>query len=387
MKHDNGTGSTQSEISLVLTREHLGAKLTCKINSTALDTPFYRSVHVNMDLVPASLEMVKQVPMEGHKAGDRMTVTCIAKGAKPEAKIYWNSEPPLNMNDTFEEYDREPNGWTFTTANRLTFKAQRQLTSLSCFAYNKVLAQRKGVHLKRATTINVKYKPEIEQKMGMQVINAIRGEPVIIECRFKANPMHGVRVQWYKDGYKIIKGGERQSSEEGSSLTIEAEEAREGTYSCTAENEVGTSNVVDVAILLVESQPIVSIRIDPSNPVSEKKSSNVTLICEQRNQKKTAQKLIGVKWYLDGELLKHVERDPSCVPTADTHCNLDPSKIIFVNVRRSFHGNYSCNGRNRAGWGKKSPSKELKVLYAPSNATVRHQPEVIVKNKPFQVNK
>ena len=272
-EHTNGTGSTQGEISLVLHRQHLGAKLTCKVNSSALDTPMYRSVHVNMDLVPASLEMIKQ--SSGGNAivdeeGDKMTVTCIAKGAKPEAKIYWNSEPPLNMNDTYEEYDRESNGWTFTTTNRLTFKAQRQLTSLSCFAYNKVLATKKGVHLKRATTINVKYRPEIERSTNIHVINAVRGEPVMIECRYKANPMQGTQVTWYKDGYKIILGGERHQTAKGSTLTIDAEESRQGKYACSAQNEIGKSQVVDVAVLTVESQPIVSIRIEPKEPISEK---------------------------------------------------------------------------------------------------------------------
>ena len=122
-------------------------------------------------------------------------------------KIYWNSEPPLNMNDTHETYVREANGWTFNTTNRLTFKAQRQLTSLSCFAYNKVLAAQKGVHLQKATVINVKYKPEIELRSEIESINAVRGEHVVIECRFRANPMQPVRVTWYKDGYKIILGG------------------------------------------------------------------------------------------------------------------------------------------------------------------------------------
>ncbi len=36
---------------------------------------------------------------------------------------------------------------TFDTLNRLTFRAERRLTSLACFASNAVLDQEKGMHL------------------------------------------------------------------------------------------------------------------------------------------------------------------------------------------------------------------------------------------------
>merc|ERR1712050_377796 len=93
--------------------------------------------------------------------GARLSVTCIAKGAKPQAYIYWNSNPQFNKDDIHEEVTRESNGLTFQTLNRLTFSAQKELTSLSCFASNDALDKRQGVHLKQTTTINVKFKPEI----------------------------------------------------------------------------------------------------------------------------------------------------------------------------------------------------------------------------------
>ena len=108
----------------------------------------------------------------------------------------------------------------------------------------------------------------------------------------------------------------------------------------------------------------------------------------EMTSKLPSQRFVGVKWFLDGELLKHVEKDPSCIDGSlfGAHCNVDPSKIILVNVRRSFHGNYSCSGRNRAGWGQQSPSKELKVLYEPSVAKIRHEPSTILKGKQFDVS-
>ena len=68
-------------------------------------------------------------------------------------------------------------------------------------------------------------------------------------------------------------------------------------------------------------------------------------------------------------------------------CHTDTSKIILVSVRRSFHGNYSCQGRNRAGWGPESEPRQLKVLYPPRGAILTHKPAIIRKGAAFEVSK
>ena len=108
------------------------------------------------------------------------------------------------QDDIHEEVTREGNGLTFQTLNRLTFSAQRELTSLSCFASNKALDERKGVHLKQTTTINVKFKPEIIKVNGStEIIHAVEGEPLALTCNFKANPMVGANIKWYKNGHLL----------------------------------------------------------------------------------------------------------------------------------------------------------------------------------------
>ncbi len=47
-------------------------------------------------------------------------------------------------------------GLTFDTLNRLTFRAERRLTSLACFASNAVLDQEKGMHLSQVGGIQWK---------------------------------------------------------------------------------------------------------------------------------------------------------------------------------------------------------------------------------------
>ena len=179
-------------------------------SSSAMNAgPILRTVYIDMDLPPITLDMIQPIlevnepfsknnryhhsETEGititskHKNGNnkkaiadvdeggKKRITCISKGAKPQAHIYWNSDPPLNFDDIHEETKREENGLTFTTINTLTFEAERELTSLSCFASNSVLDNKKETPLKRATNIHVKYKPEIELTDGSRVINVLQG--------------------------------------------------------------------------------------------------------------------------------------------------------------------------------------------------------------------
>ena len=177
-----------------------------------------RTVYVDMELPPVTLDMIQPIlevgePFSnqntyhhsetqgititsgkgdevGKKAiadideGGKISITCIAKGAKPQAHIYWNSDPPLNFDDIHEETKREENGLTFTTINTLTFEAERQLTSLSCFASNSVLDNKKESPLKRATNIHVKYKPEIDLTDNPGVVDVVQGMYALTKCLF-----------------------------------------------------------------------------------------------------------------------------------------------------------------------------------------------------------
>ena len=173
---------------------------------------------------------------------------------------------------------REDNGLTFQTLNRLTFSAQRELTSLSCFATNDALDARKGVHLKQTTIINVKYKPEIlkvNNNGSTEVIHAVEGEPLALTCNFKANPMVGANIKWYKNGHLL----ENHPHHQGPTLNLEAHRSSAGVYACQAENEVGRSDQTDVAHIFVEEKPQVTIYFEPRQPVSEVADANVTLMC------------------------------------------------------------------------------------------------------------
>ena len=184
----------------------------------------------------------------------------------------------------------------------------------------------------------------------------------------------------------------------GQVLNIEAGRASAGVYSCVVENEVGRSVMKEIAHVFVEEKPQVTIYFEPRQPVSETADANVTLMCSsnynldvlENSNVITGNTFVSVKWYLDGDMLKQVDRSPECmVPKNGTEasgtCHVDPSKVMLLNVRRSFRGNYSCQAQNRAGWGPISEPKKMMVLYPPEGTSISYKPTVILKDKPFEV--
>ncbi len=124
----------------------------------------------------------------------------------------------------------------------LTFDAElRGLISLSCFASNRVVDDRRATHLRRDTTINVSYRPRVERKArGPDLVRAVHGETLELHCRFEANPMRGSSVTWYRDGEAIPVDGGRFAAgdDDGSVLRVKsADKSLEGVYSCSARNE------------------------------------------------------------------------------------------------------------------------------------------------------
>jgi hypothetical protein len=174
--------------------------------------------------------------------------------------------------------------------------AERGLISLSCFASNRVLDERKGTPLKQDTTISVNYRPRVERKASPDMIKAVYGEKLSLYCNFEANPMRGSQVTWYMNGKVIdfsngVSKKYEKGNDDGSVLVVKnVDKSIEALYSCSARNEVGSSGLVDVATVYVETKPIVRLSVDPPEPVSELSNANVTLMCyaESENGEITA---------------------------------------------------------------------------------------------------
>lgn len=76
--------------------------------------------------------------------------------------------------------------------------------------------------------------------------------------------------------------------------------------------------------------------------------------------------LTRVNWYMDGNLLKELPDCPHEIGQ-NTHsdndlCDIDPSKLLLEHVSKLFHGNYSCEAANEAGWSDLSQPRELEIF-------------------------
>ena len=123
--------------------------------------------------------------------------------------------------------------------------------------------------------------------------------------------------------------------------------------------------------------PFVQLRIEPEEQISEEDHENVTLHCDVVDGNPLS--LTQVFWFHNGDLIKQLP-EPDCHEvlsdksdelimdelfmnelSSNSLCDIDPTKIEFVEVTREMQGNYTCIGTNEAGEGPESDVQELVV--------------------------
>ncbi|OAD61864.1 B-cell receptor CD22 [Eufriesea mexicana] len=210
---------------------------------------------------------------------------------------------------------------------------------------------------------------------------------------------------WYPNGRLAMIGSRYQDDKElvlkddhyeggiteETALTVKNATSNDmGSYKCVLDNNVGTSTSEDSVQVSVLYKPVVKVIMDPETPVNEADRQNVSLTCEVVTGNPAS--LTAVRWYLDGDLLKELPdctRNSSMTTTTTEEslifCDIDPSKLLLEAVGRSFHGNYSCEGRNDAGWGPLSPSAPVMVYYKPGPASISYDPQQVIKKQPLSI--
>ena len=105
--------------------------------------------------------------------------------------------------------------------------------------------------------------------------------------------------------------------------------------------------------------------MDPPSPISQLDRRNVTLFCDLVSGYPNT--LNRVNWYMDGNLLKELPDCPEDIGdfgdanSQNDLCDIDPSKLLLEHVSKLFHGNYSCEAANEAGWSDMSDEKQLEI--------------------------
>ncbi|XP_042238894.1 titin-like [Homarus americanus] len=385
----DGTGIGRNVLHVPLTRADLGTNLTCEADNAALTSPFTASVTVDLNVPPLSVTVTGAE--SATYEGDQVTLSCVVKGARPAAIITWlNGSVPVQDAPTLVNVQEDsgkirlPDD-TYETRSRLKFEATRfeNGQSFSCKASNVVLENRNQEPMDSMVSLDVHYAPIV--RVSPENVTVNESMDVLIFCQYSANPAKLSYVYWYQDGRQVNVAGSSEKYGNGNvdhpSLLIKNSSAADmGEYTCRVSNSVGASEVTNNAFVSVQYRPLVQVVMDPMEPVSEEDRVNVTLNCDV--VRANPEYLVRVRWYLDGELLKELPECDGNSTMYDTNselCNIDPSKLLLENVFKDFHGNYSCEGMNDAGWGTRSNEAELIVHYPPGQASISYEPPMVVK--------
>ncbi|XP_039305895.1 hemicentin-1 isoform X7 [Solenopsis invicta] len=393
---DTGIGTSSSLLEMQITREELGATFTCKVNNIALVEPLTVDIKPDIHVRPLRMDLEGVV---GHVVqGTKILLQCKVQAARPAANVTWkNGTHLLNKNnerfEMFETKIQENEDGTFDTISYLAFTATVYDNSrtFKCYAGNSVTDTEDLRQMKEATTIEVLYPPIVTMKPNNMTVNET--DDFIIFCDYEANPATLIKVTWLRDDDELVLNEEHYDGgiTEQTALTVKnATPSDMGSYKCILENNAGATVSDDAVQVSVFYKPVVEVIMDPETPVNEADRQNVSLTCEVDAGNPAI--LTAVRWYLDGDLLKEL---PDCsrnstAMTASSEessafCDIDPSKLLLESVGRTFHGNYSCEGKNEAGWGPISPSTPVIVYYKPGPASITYEPRQVVKKQALSI--
>lgn len=385
-EHEIGTGS--GILNLVVARSELGATFTCKVSSLALAEPLKIDIKLDVHVRPLQMDIKGVV---GHVIqGSKVLLQCEVQAARPPANVTWYNgtriiEKNNNRLDMYETKLTHNEDGTTETNSFLAFTATEHDNGrkFSCAAVNSVMLKEGSKPMKETVIIEVMYPPIV--RMNPDNITVNETEDFQLFCDYEANPATLINIIWQRDGKNLTLNGEHYEggTSELTSLLVKSATSNDiGKYACILENDFGASSSQDFIDVSVLFRPTVEVTMEPNAPINEAARVNVSLSCDVIAGNPSY--LTAVRWYLDGDLLKELP-DCSRNASAEEFCDIDPSKLLLESVGRSFHGNYSCEGRNDAGWGPISSNTPIVVYYKPGPASISYEPVRVVKKGPLNI--
>ncbi|XP_060807894.1 hemicentin-1 [Amyelois transitella] len=367
----------QHVLPLTVTRDELAGELKCEVSSAALDEPIVKKIQLDVQ-VPPNKVFISGVG-EHATQGTTLTLSCTASGARPAANIVWyNGTTKLSPADHNINQDT-----TFETTSNLIFEATRfeNGKKFHCEASNQVTIDANDHPMHATREMDIWYPPIIQ--LDPLNVTVVEGSKLLLKCEYESNPSSLTHVIWYRNDDVVnvndtshYQGG---TTDQHSLIILNVTGEDMGNYTCLLANVVGNTTSSMTSDVNVHFKPSVRLTMSSPSPVLEEDHKNVTLTCEVVTGNPAI--LDEVIWYLDGEILKHL---PECNGTdgGENLCNeVDPSMLLLQDTTKSFHGNYSCKGKNQAGWGGESNKTELVVNYPPGPAKLMYSPWRVVKGK------
>ncbi|XP_054708263.1 hemicentin-1-like [Uloborus diversus] len=335
----------------VLSRWDLESKIECRVESDAVPTPISRIVKLDVHVSPVSLRL--RGPTTPVVAGEMVSLTCTAEGARPPAHIAW-------FNRSIEVSPRPPQSRdlmsdaTWRTSSTLVFVASRHdhRAEFRCEGRNEVQETEGQSPLIHAITLEVLYPPSVwvEPEEGLTVNET--GEATLT-CGFSANPPNVTEVTWYKQDTPLSNNPASSASAPPSIHLLLRNISRKdtGSYSCHVRNAFGRGNSSNSVSIKVLYPPTVRITVTPSVATE---LSDAVLQCHPVDGNPL--ELSEVRWFRDGQTILSDEGGES--------------EIRLSNLTRWHTGNYSCRGLNTAGWSRNSETEYLDLHYPPGSAHI-----------------
>uniref|UniRef100_A0A0A9Y155 Hemicentin-1 n=4 Tax=Lygus hesperus TaxID=30085 RepID=A0A0A9Y155_LYGHE len=369
-RDESGVGTGTNRLKFQVTRADLNVKYECRVYHPALDNYISSSTQLEVNVRPNRLVLSG---VEHHVVqGTTVLLKCEVFGARPPANVKWFNATMLLAPEQNSTRLNEGDG-TYNTSSTLVFTATRyeNEATITCEATNEVAASRREVPLREMIKLEVLYPPLVWVVPDNITVN--ESTDVLMFCSYESNPSSILDVKWFKDDVEIEKDPDSSAVMTDHTLLIKNSTRDDmGAYSCSLTNEVGTSMSNSTTRVSVHYKPEVNVTMDPQSPIVEEVVTNVTLSCNVMAG--NPPDLVKVRWFFNGGLIEEL---PNC--TNETLCVDDPSKLLLMNIDRQMHGNYTCMGKNEAGWGVMAEPSELVIYYPPSQVSLTYHPQRVVK--------
>ncbi|XP_021939888.1 hemicentin-1 isoform X3 [Zootermopsis nevadensis] len=188
------------------------------------------------------------------QAGERATVKCVSRYGNPPARLKWllgDEEITTSTNQSNSTELDNDKTWVATSVLELGFSKQQHGSLLKCVALHESYSTKSQVIEVR---LNVRYPPEVRLK-GAPTQDLEEGrDSVVLMCVADANPV--AKIVWKRAGRSDIVSLEE-------TLQFRPVARRDtGTYTCEAQNIVGSSEPLSVHIDVKYPPQIVDVGPD-----------------------------------------------------------------------------------------------------------------------------
>ncbi|XP_073993878.1 nephrin-like isoform X2 [Rhodnius prolixus] len=219
-----------------LRRAHLNTSYRCEATNTNLIPPTERTVRLEMNLRPESVEILEKPT--SLIADQEYSLTCFAKGSRPQAELTWVKE-----NRRFRRGNAKPWSNETVVSSTLVFMPAPEDNGylLKCQALNPSIPL---APLQDSFLLNVVYSPLVSLQLGtsLKPHQIKEGDDVYFECNVRANPVQH-KISWYHNSDLITQNMSTGVLFSTKSLVLQGVTRQNaGAYHCIAANTRGQTS-------------------------------------------------------------------------------------------------------------------------------------------------